>query len=272
MQDWIIGLQRSLDYIEQHLAEEMTPEDVAQKTYVSAYHFQRIFTALCGMPMGEYIRCRRLTLAGQELSTGHARVIDVAMKYGYDSPDSFARAFQRFHGILPSAAKEKGAKLNAFSPLHIKLTTEGGQTMEYKIVEKPAFTLVGAGRKFNMETSFQEIPKYWTEYYAQEERPIDGRFGVCMYSEGMDFDYLIADLHHPWENIPAGHTTVTFPAGTWAVFPCKMNTLQDTDTRMWKEWLPACKDYQLDGNYSLEYYTGPDSDSDVELWLSVKKA
>lgn len=106
MQDWISGLQSSLDYIEQHLTEEMTPEDVAQKAYVSAYHFQRIFTALCGMPMGEYIRCRRLTLAGQELSTGDVRVIDVAVKYGYDSPDSFARAFQRFHGILPSAANE----------------------------------------------------------------------------------------------------------------------------------------------------------------------
>lgn len=270
MQNWIDSMQSALDYIEAHLTEDIQPEDVAQKAYVSAFHFQRLFHALCGVTLGEYIRCRRLTLAGQELSRGNSRVIDAALKHGYDSPDSFARAFQKFHGILPSAAKEKGAKLNAFSPLRINLTLEGGTMLEYKIVEKPAFTLMGTGRHFNSETSYQEIPAFWTEYLAREKREVIGQFGACIDGNGSDFKYLIADVYQPWQEIPEGYEAVTFPAGTWAIFPCRMDNLQDVNTRMWKEWLPACKEYKLGYNCNLEYYTPPEENY-AELWLPVER-
>ena len=119
MQNWIDSMQSALDYIEAHLTEDIQPEDVAQKAYVSAFHFQRLFHALCGVTLGEYIRCRRLTLAGQELSRGNSRVIDAALKYGYDSPDSFARAFQKFHGILPLSSEGKGREAQRFlAPAH----------------------------------------------------------------------------------------------------------------------------------------------------------
>lgn len=111
MNTWIEGIQNALDYIEQNLTEEITIKDVAEKAYVSEFHFQRIFSVMCGLTVGEYIRNRRLAQAAQELSGGTVKVIDVALKYGYDSPDSFARAFTKFHGIKPSAAKEKGVKL-----------------------------------------------------------------------------------------------------------------------------------------------------------------
>lgn len=270
MPDWISGLHSALSYIEDHLTEEILPEDVAQKAYVSAYHFQRIFHALCGVTLGEYIRCRRLTLAAQELTRGETKVIDVALKYGYDSPDSFARAFQKFHGVLPSAAKEKGAKLNAFSPLRINLTLEGGTMLEYRIVEKPAFTLMGIGKMFNNETSYQEIPPYWGEYLQSDNRHVCGQFGACIDADGRSFKYLIADVYQPWREVPAGYETVTFPAGTWAVFPCRMDNLQDVNTRMWKEWLPACKDYRLGRNCNLEYYTPPEENY-AELWLPVER-
>ena len=139
MINWIDGLQKALAYIESHLADDLQTEEVARQACVSPFHFQRLFGAVCGVTLGEYIRNRRLTLAGEELSRGDSKVIDIALKYGYDSPDSFTRAFSRFHSIAPSVAKEKGAKLNAFSPLRITLTTEGGNTMEYKIVEKQPF-------------------------------------------------------------------------------------------------------------------------------------
>ena len=265
-------LQAAIDYIEAHLTEEIDVHDVAAQAYVSAYHFQRIFSSLCGMPLGEYIRRRRLTLAGQELCAApHLRVIDAAMKYGYDSPDSFARAFRRFHGVLPSQASLPGMMLHAFAPMKINLQ-EGGTMMEYRIEQKPAFTVVGYRKQFNNETSYQEIPRWWEEMMARQPA-VMGQFGVCIDSDGKLFDYLIADLCLPWKPIPEGCVTHAIPAGTWAVFPCTLGTLQETNTRMWRDWLPACREYNLGGNYNLEFYYELNEEdppaSSVELWLPV---
>ena len=120
MQNWIEGFQQSIDFIEENLASTLEIVDVAQKAALSPFYYQRIFGALCGMTVGEYIRARRMTLAAQELSGTDGKVIDVALKYGYDSPDSFAKAFQRFHGISPSKAREPGAHLRSLAPLHIQ--------------------------------------------------------------------------------------------------------------------------------------------------------
>lgn len=149
MNGWAEGLQNAIQYIEDNLTEELDINDIAAKAYVSSFHFQRIFSALCGFTIGEYIRNRRLTLAGEELSHSSERVIDTAVKYGYDSQDSFTRAFTKFHGITPSAAREQGAELKAFAPLRIKLTLEGGTMMEYKIIEKSAFTIMGKAKMFS---------------------------------------------------------------------------------------------------------------------------
>ena len=161
--DWIKGLQRSIDYIEEHLAEEIDYEKVAKESFSSSYHFQRIFALLCGYTLGEYIRLRRLTLAGAELSNGKAKVIDVALKYGYESPDSFAKAFQRFHGITPSQARIDGKMLKSFSPLSIKILLEGGTIMNYRIETKPKMTLIGYKRRF-------EGTPYDSLRYEQEEK------------------------------------------------------------------------------------------------------
>ena len=266
-------IQAAIDYIEAHLTEDIDVHDVAARAYVSAFHLQRMFTALCGMPLGEYIRRRRLTQAAQELLRG-SKVIDAAVKYGYDSPDSFARAFRRFHGVLPSQAGQMGVTLQAFAPMKINLK-EGGTMMEYKIVEKHAFTVVGYQKQFNNETSYQEIPKWWDEMMANTPA-VMGQFGVCIDSDGKLFDYLISDLYQPWKEVPEGCITHTVPAGTWAVFPCTLGTLQDTNTKMWRDWLPSCTEYKLGGNYNIEFYyelneADPPS-SGVELWLPVQKA
>ena len=163
MQNWIEGFQQSIDFIEENLASTLEIEDVAQKAALSPFYYQRIFGALCGMTVGEYIRVRRMTLAAQELSSGDEKVIDVALKYGYDSPDSFAKAFQRFHGISPSKAREPGAYLRSLAPLHIKISLEGGKMLDYRIAWKAPFTVMGIKRRFNSDTSYQEIPKFWNE-------------------------------------------------------------------------------------------------------------
>jgi len=272
MSDWTEGIQSAVQYIEDNLTEELDIGDIAAKAYVSPFYFQKIFGVLCGFTVGEYIRNRRLTLAAEELSSSDMKVIDAAVKYGYDSPDSFARAFTKFHGITPSAAKEKGAAIKSFAPVRIKLTLEGGTIMEYRIVEKAAFTIMGKCRKFNTETSYTEIPPFWQEHYASGGGEIiKGVFGACVDSDGKEFDYYIADLYIPAFEIPEGCSTKTFEAGTWAVFPYRgecPKALQDVNTKIWSEWLPGCKEYELAGNYNLEVYLDKEYG---EIWVPVRK-
>ena len=259
MQGWIEAFQASVDYIEQNLSETLDIEAIAAKAALSPFYYQRIFGALCGMTVGDYIRARRMTLAAQELSRADTRVIDVAVKYGYDSPDSFARAFQRFHGITPSQAREHGSNLRSFAPLHIKVALEGGNMLDYRIVEKAPFTIVGIKRRFNSETSYQEIPKYWSEWMS-DMKGLKGMFGVCHDMDGKDFDYWIADLYAPWKDIPEGCGPQQIPGGLWAEFTCRgalPDSLQKVNTQIWSEWLPSLTGYKLAGNYSIEIYMPP---------------
>ena len=276
MQGWIEGLQASIDFIEQHLDEPLDVGEIAGKAALSPFYFQRIFGAMCGLTVSDYIRARRMTLAAQELVRSEAKVIDVAVKYGYDSPDSFTKAFQRFHGITPSQAREPGAPLRSLAPLHIKVSLEGGSMMDYRIVEKAPFTVVGVKRPFNSDTSYQEIPKFWDEWLARgKDRPIMGTFGVCIDMKGKDFDYWIADLYFPWEDIPEGCETRVIPGSLWAQFPCTIKTLQDTNTKIWAEWLPALQGYTLAGEYDIEVYLPPEEGSDdmkVYIWVPLNRA
>lgn len=273
------GIRGALDYIEENLAGELDIREIAKQACVSPFYFQRIFTALCGISVGEYIRNRRLTRAGEELLTTEAKVIDIGAKYGYESPDSFARAFHRFHGLSPSAARKSGASLRAFAPLKIKLTLEGGTMLEYRIEEKPRFTLVGLSRTFHADTSYQEIPKFWCEAMEMENAPVCGTFGICMDLDesSKEFEYLIADIYLPWQAVPKGCVTKVIPASTWAVFPCRgplPEALQDVNTRMWSEWLPNCRNYRLAANLNIEFYTpmpADPKDAYTEIWLPVER-
>ena len=274
MPSWQEALQSALDYIEENLTGEIDVHDVAARAYVSAYHFQRVFSATFGMPLGEYVRCRRLTLAAQELAQG-TKVIDMAVKYGYDSPDSFARAFRRFHDVLPSQAGLPGVMLRSLMPMKIEEAPEVRQMMEYRIETKEPFTVVGYVRHFHNETSYQEIPAWWGEMLAQG-MPLCGQFGVCIDADGCEFDYLIADQHQPGQVIPEGCITRDIPGGMWAVFPCTQATLQDVNTQMWRDWLPHSREYRLRCNCNIEYYyplckEDPPS-SRAELWLPISPA
>jgi AraC family transcriptional regulator len=277
MADLRAGIQNALAYIEENLTGALEIRDIAKQAFLSPFYFQRIFGAMCGMGVGEYIRARRLTLAGEELAHSDSRVIDIAAKYGYDSPDSFNRAFQRFHGISPSSARKTGAELVSFAPIKIKLELEGDPMTEYRITEKPQFTVMGVSRRFHPETSYQQIPEYWTEMLGKPDFPLMGVYGICIDDNGTngEFTYWIADNYIPWKEIPTGCKSMVVPGGTWAVFPCKLKTLQEVNTWMWQEWLPNCREYKLSGSYNLEVY-GPPCKEDqgktyVELWLPVEK-
>ena len=272
MEDKATGIERAIEYIESNITAELDIKKIAASAYLSPYYFQRVFHSLCGITLGEYIRYRRLTLAAEELVENDARVIDVAMKYGYDSPDSFSRAFAKYHKVSPSAAKINGASLRSLAPLKINSTWKGNTLMEYRIVEKAAFTIVGFSKRFNTETSYTEVPKFWSEHFDSGNSVIiDGMFGACINADAKVFDYLIADLYIPWKKVPEGCVTKTFEAGTWAVFPYHgklPEALQEVNTKIWSEWLPNCKEYTLSGDYDLEVYLDAENG---EIWLPVKK-
>ena len=145
-----------------------------------------------------------------------------------------------------------------------------------RIVEKAPFTIVGVKRPCNSDTSYQEIPKFWDEWLAQgKDRPIMGTFGVCIDMKGKDFDYWIADLYFPWEDVPEGCETRVIPGSLWAQFPCTIKTLQDTNTKIWAEWLPALQGYTLAGEYDIEVYLPPEEGSDdmkVYIWVPLNRA
>lgn len=281
--DWITRLQNSVDHIENHLLDDLSIEEVAETAFVSSFHYQRIFSLLTGMTIGEYIRKRRLARAGQEITCSGDKVIDIALKYGYDSPESFSKAFTRFHGISPAAARNPGSSLKSFSPLVLKITIEGGLTMEYRIENKQDFRVLVMSRMFTAETSSAEIPKFWNEFFSKGCNKVAcGRFGICCPPEkgSRQFKYGIGNYLNETSadqsDVPAGFEILDIPAGIWAVFPC-VGPMPDSIQNLWKriysEWLPT-SGYEIVPGYDIEMYTEGNVDSSdykSEIWLPVKK-
>ena len=147
--EWSESISRAINYIENHITEELTITDIAKQAMISPYYFQKGFSMLCGFTVGEYIKKRRLTFAGSELVSTNRKIIDIALEYGYDSPDSFTKAFLRFHGATPTAIRKGEAMVKSFAPLKIKFILTGGYTMDYKIVKKAPFTVIGGKRKIS---------------------------------------------------------------------------------------------------------------------------
>lgn len=283
--EWMAVIGNSIQYIEAHITEPLTIETIARAVNVSPFYFQKGFALLCGFTVSEYIRNRRLALAGNDLAATDEKVIDIALKYGYDSPDSFTRAFTRFHGVTPTAARRDGVLLKSFAPLKIRFSLEGGYLMDYKIVSKDAFTVLANAAVFPYEGAKARVPAFWQQHYAEGKgKTVMGTYGVNIdESMGQEtFEYLIADPCDPGCEAPDGFVVRTILAFTWAVFPCKGAlpvALQDVNTRIFTEWLPAMKDYEFAAGYCVEYYDNPtkyakgtmDENYYSEVWIPVRK-
>lgn len=283
--EWMAVIGNSIQYIEAHITEPLTIEKIARAVNVSPFYFQKGFALLCGFTVSEYIRNRRLALAGNDLAATDEKVIDIALKYGYDSPDSFTKAFTRFHGVTPTAARRDGVLLKSFAPLKIRFSLEGGYLMDYKIVSKDAFTVLANAAVFPYEGAKARVPAFWQQHYAEGKgKTVMGTYGVNIdESMGQEtFEYLIADPCDPGCEAPDGFVVRTIPAFTWAVFPCKGAlpvALQDVNTRIFTEWLPAMKDYEFAAGYCVEYYDNPtkyakgtmDENYYSEVWIPVRK-
>lgn len=276
--EWTKLLNDAIDYIENNITEELTCEEVAEQLHISGFHFHRTFTILTGMTLGDYIRNRRLSLAAQELLVGKSKVIDVALKYGYQTPESFSKAFSRFHGVMPSLVKKEGTILKSFNRLNLIIKLEGGNSMEYKIVNKDAFEVVALTRFFEDETSKSEIPAFWNEYFkAGYDKKVCGCMGICYedMNNSKHWRYGIGCEKHYIKEIPEGFEILNIPAHTWAVFTC-IGAMPDAIQAMWKriysEWLPA-SNYSLLSDFDIEFYYDGDtrsSDYQSEIWIPVK--
>ncbi len=290
--DWISGLQRALDYVEEHITEPIDYEETAKRAYSSRFHFQRVFSIICGYTLGEYIRLRRLSLAGSELASGNIKVIDAALKYGYETPESFSRAFTGFHGVTPSQAKN-GATLKSFSRLSVKLILNGGSVMDYRIENKEAFEVVLRKKRFakQHEITTREIAGFWAECasdgtisavckYIHKDNIFDKCIiGISFGAENAeledDFPYGIG-AHYNGGKIEEEYLTVeTVPANTYAVFKC-VGKMPEAFQRVYKyictEFFPA-SEYEPAG-VEIEAYPSADTQSEdyaCEIWIAVKK-
>ena len=236
--EWTNAIQSAIDFMEQHITENISAEDVANHVHISSFYFQKGFRMLCGFSVIEYIRKRRLALAGGDLATTDIKIIDIAMKYGYGSPDSFTKAFTRFHGVSPTMVRIEDVMIKTFAPLKLEISLKGGYFMNYKIIDKESFTVLGVSKEFNYENCKQEIPLFWQRHYEEGNgKYVCGMFGINIDEKmGNDsFEYLIADLYDSKMEIPEGFVTRTIPAFTWAVFSCvgpMPTALQDVRTKI----------------------------------------
>ncbi len=284
--EWTKALKESIDYIEKHLFSDCTVEKVANHVHISPFYFQKAFKMMTGYTIGEYVRNRRLYLAALDLIKKAEKVIELAYRYGYDTPESFTKAFSRFHGLSPMQLKEQPYKIKPFLPLIINISVRGGEQIEYSIEAMDGFEVMGIGRMFSYEEAFNKIPSFWQEWKKEgcstKESALSGynvgKYGICIDEalNGKDFYYLIAGDYR--ENlVQEGLKVVRIPALTWARFRCvgpMPEALQALNTRIFNEWLPENEDYEIAAGYNIECYEEGDISNlnyRSEVWIPVKK-
>lgn len=292
--EWIGSLKLAVEYIETHLLENISAEEVAEAVYVSPFYFQKGFKIMTGYSIGEYIRCRRLYMSALDLISGNEKIIDLAYKYGYDTPESFTRAFSRFHGVSPKQMKGDAKKIKTFLPLRINVSVKGGNEMDYVIEKMKEMKVIGFEKKFSYETGYKEIPKFWDEFCSKYcnsssaksnekvqkliEECMVGEFGICIEgnSNEKEFTYMIAGKYNGG-SIPEGMKVFEIPELNFARFKCTgplPGALQSVNTEIFKEWLPGNPDYEIASGINIEWYSMGDCSSydyESEIWIPVNK-
>lgn len=284
--DWLGAMNKAVEYLEVNITEKLDIEEVATIALSSPFHFQRMYHMLTGVTVAEYVRRRRLTLAAQDILSGE-KIIDVAYKYRYETPEAFTKAFGKMHGISPTAAREPGANLKAYPKLFFHISIKGEKDMNYKIIEKESFNVVGRQKRISAVNgeNFKQVPAFWDDcmkdgshVWLCSKAGQLGVLGICMdlntFDEGF-FTYMIA-VEEIRESLPEGYVPVNIPAATWAVFESVgplPEAIQDVTRRIFAEWFPATG-YQHDCAPELEVYPEGDihsPDYRCEVWIPIKK-
>ncbi|RXZ79369.1 AraC family transcriptional regulator [Paenibacillaceae bacterium] len=285
-------LRQAIDYIEDQLHTALQIDDIAKVALSSKYHFQRMFHALTGFTVTEYVRNRRLTLAAEELAGTDSKVISVALKYGYESPEAFAKAFQRMHGVTPSAAKKMDVKLKAFPRISFQIHIKGESEMNYRIVEETGYKVIGSNIVIQKDAS-KEVPEFveriWKDGTHDRINEAVGKpAGTLLFGYYYDFAedgtkrYLMGNELPEGDIIQAGLTTIDIPDQVYAVFEGKEKITEDIEIgleiknvwhRIYSEWFPSMSFEQVEGPCIEKYYWVDEQqiDSVCEVWIPVKR-
>ena len=279
--EWITRLNQAIAYMEEHLDDEISYEELGKICCCSCYHFQRMFAYMADMPLSEYIRRRKMSLAAVDVQSTDAKIIDIALKYGYNSPTAFTRAFQLVHGVAPSQLRKEGITVKSYPPLLFKITVKGVQEMNYRIEKKDGFRVVGISCPMEKEAeqNFAKIPMFWHEagndgtldkLVGMMDTELKGVLGVCA-AIGDDWKYYIA-VASPQADESMEEYEV--PSFTWAVFSGEgvcPKTIQDLEQQIMAEWLPT-SGYEFANGPDVELYLSPDmKDAKFEVWVPVVK-
>ncbi|WP_105615317.1 AraC family transcriptional regulator [Vallitalea okinawensis] len=284
--DWLQKMNGAIDYIEKHLIDDLDYEEVAKIACCSVYHFQRMFSFIVDIPLSEYVRRRRLTLAALEIQNSPIKIIDLAIKYGYDSPDAFTRAFKQIHGVTPTLARNMGVELKAYPRLSFHISIKGDVEMNYRIEDKESYKVFGKSITIGLnDNPYEVIPKLWNDLRVDgsyeelcEIAGFEPYKNTFLESTLYDFDddtyknkYMINTLLPPKTHVPKEFDVLTIPAAKWVVFSDSYERIEDTTEviqKIWKriftEWFPT-SDYEVAEGPQLEVYPK----GSVEVWIPI---
>jgi len=282
--DILTQLNRAMAYIEAHIDDDLALADISSVTSYSPYHFGRLFYYIADMPLSEYMRKRKLSLAAIKLQSSNEKVIDLAVMFGYENADSFSRAFVKQHGVTPSAARQSGVNLTIFPPLTFQIKIKGVQAMNWRIEEKEEFEVFGIDKMFNAGES-NDVPAFWDESendgsrikLAERAAGLPGPNAICGATDSKTntFSYMICFEVKDGLNTD-GFKVVPIPKQTWAVFRADVNEYGDKIPelfgRIYSEWFPSSGYEKIEG-WDMEIYgVYPDSKKYEEVWVPVRKS
>jgi len=284
--EWLRQLSQAIDYIEDNLTGDISYDEAAKIACCSTYYFQRMFSYVAGIPLSEYIRRRRMTVAAFELQTSDIKVVDLGLKYGYVSPTSFNRAFQTVHGVAPTVARMAGTILNAYPRISFSIKVTGGESMRYRVETKDSIRIVGVriALEEDQEQNFEIVPVFWdttlksnlvSEICKLTNQNPHGILGVTVYQNPEEIYYYIASATD--KAVPEKLFEYEIQAATWVIFECDghfQDSIQTIFKRFITEWLPF-SGYKYAELPDIEVY--PVSEQNLkgghsEVWIAVKKA
>ncbi len=278
--EWIERLNNAVNYIEENLSENISVDEAAKIACCSTYHFQRMFAYMADMPLSEYIRRRRMSIAAVDLQSGDGKVLDISLKYGYDSPTAFNRAFKSVHGISPSQAKEEGIILTSYPPISFQITIKGVNAMNYRVEKKEAFRIVGISKPLEkeIEKNFIIVPQMWGEaamngtiqrMASMMDGKTKGLLGISLCNEADNWRYYIGVESNQQRSNDLEE--VIIQESTWAIFSGEgsNSSIQELEKRIVTEWLPT-SGYEYGNAPDIEvYYNADPNNSIYEVWIPI---
>ena len=282
--DWIERMNTAINYIEEHIRDELDFAKIAQIACTSAYHFQRMFICMTGISLSEYIRRRRMSLAVSDLKNDKDKIVDIALKYGYNSPTAFNRAFQSVHGIAPSLVKQNGVSVKSYPPISFKITIKGAEVMNYRIEKKEAFRVVGFSSPLDKDlyNNYELVNQMWqlsaangttSKLLTLMDGQPTGLLGVMACDDSLEeWRYYVAVAST--KKIDSTLEEYIIPPYTWAIFSGEgkdADAIKDLGNRVIAEWLPT-SGYEYDNGPDIEVYLSEEPNyAKFEFWLPVKK-